>query len=204
MVNGSIIARIATKKYIVDRKTGDTSRKDRGTFFFREGGRMRYKIHSFRRYGEPKLKKPKILSGIQQAFSVDYIPGKCRCQVFIHKEDVWIKHRDYFSEVYKPTMEELGRPLNYFVEKHLCKNGPQRFIYDDAWGAVVLRNEAWIVIEGLLAEVRTNKFPLDIVRKIREQQERFHGFEKYELVSTEMERFWERLVDCFQMHKWRQ
>jgi len=155
---------------------------------------MRYKIHSFRRYGEPKLKKPKILSGIQQAFSVDYIPGKCRCQVFIHKEDVWIKHRDYFSEVYKPTMEELGRPLNYFVEKHLGKNGPQRFIYDDAWGAVVLRNEAWIVIEGLLAEVRNNKFPLDIVRKIREQQERFHEFEKYELVSTEMERFWERLV----------
>lgn len=155
---------------------------------------MRYKIHSFRRYGEPKLKKPKILSGIQQAFSVDYIPGKCRCQVFIHKEDVWIKHRDYFSEVYKPTMEELGRPLNYFAEKHLCKNGPKRFIYDDAWGAVVLRNEAWIVIEGLLAEVRTNKFPLDIVRKIREQQERFHEFEKYELVSTEMERFWERLV----------
>jgi hypothetical protein len=32
-----IIARIAIKKYIADRKTGGTSRKDRGTFFFREG-----------------------------------------------------------------------------------------------------------------------------------------------------------------------
>lgn len=155
---------------------------------------MRYKIHSFRRYGEPKLKKPKILSGIQQAFSVDYIPGKCRCQVFIKGEDVWIKHKDYFSETYEPTMEELGMPLNYYAEKFLGKDRPKKFAYEDAWGAVVLRNEAWIVIEGLMKEIKSGRFQLDIVREIREQQERLHEFEKYELVSTEMERFWERLV----------
>jgi len=45
-----------------------------------------------------------------------------------------------------------------------------------------------------MKEIKSGRFQLDIVREIREQQERLHGFEKYELVSTDMERFWEKLV----------
>jgi len=156
---------------------------------------MKFSIYSFRKYGQPKLKKPKELSGIEQEFSIDYIPQKCRCPVFIKEDNVWIKHRDYFSEVYKPIMEELGKPLNYYAEKFLGKDRPKKFIYENAWGAVVLRNEAWIVIEGLMKEIKTRRFQLDIVREIREQQERLHGFEECELVSTDMERFWEKLVE---------
>lgn len=43
---------------------------------------MRFK-HIIRFYGEPKLKKVKELNSIKQEFSVDYIPKKCKCQVFI-------------------------------------------------------------------------------------------------------------------------
>jgi len=162
--------------------------------FLLGGDKVKFRIHSLKKYGQPKLEKPKELSAIKQAFSIDYIPRKCSCQVFTKGEDVWIKHKDYFSETYEPTMEELGMPLNYYAEKFLGKDRPKKFAYEDAWGAVVLRNEAWIVIEGLMKEIKSGRFQLDIVREIREQQERLHGFEKYELVSTDMERFWEKLV----------
>lgn len=155
---------------------------------------IRFILHSFRRFGEPKIKKPKELRGIKRIFSIDYIPKKCKCQVFIKNNDVWIKHRDYFSEGYTPTIEELGMPLNYFAEKFMDKNRPKKFIYDDAWGAVIFRNEAWLKIENLVHEIKSGKFELDIVNEIREQQERIHELNKYELCCSDMERFWEKVI----------
>lgn len=126
--------------------------------------------------------------------SVDYIPKKCRCQIFILNNDIWIKHKDYFSEIYKPTPEESGMPLDYFAEKFMGKNRPKKFIYDDAWGSVVFRNEAWIKIENLMAEIKSGKFELDIINEVRNQQEIYHSFNEYELACTGMERFWENVV----------
>ena len=156
---------------------------------------LKFKIHSFRKFGEPKLKKPKELQGIKQIFSLEYIPKKCRCQIFVKNNDVWVKHRDYFSCEDEPEPHEIGMPLNYFAEKYMGENRPRKFIYEDAWGSVVLRNEAWITIKDLLTDIKSNTFQLDIIREIRRQQEQYHGLEEYSLCSTDMERFWEKLVN---------
>jgi hypothetical protein len=156
--------------------------------------KLKFEVYSHRFYGESKLPKPKELKGVKQAFSVDYIPKQCRCQCFIKDNDLWIKHRDYFSEVQQPEPHELGMPLNYFAEKYIGKNRPKKFVYDDAWGSVVLRNEAYVRINNLIPEIQSGRFELDIINDIREQQEKYHDFEKYELVSTDMERFWEEIV----------
>ena len=103
---------------------------------------------------------------------------------------MWIKHRDYFSELQKSEPHELGMPLNYFAEKYMRKDRPKKFIYDDAWGSVILRNESWICLHNLIPEIESGKFILDIINDIREQQEKYHRFKKNELVCSNMERFW--------------
>ena len=107
---------------------------------------------------------------------------------------MWIKHKDYFSESYKPTLEESGMPLNYFVKKLLGKDRPAKFGYEDAWGDIVLRNETYLKINNLIPQIQSGRFILDIINDIREQQERYHKFEKNDLVCTDMERFWENIV----------
>ena len=77
----------------------------------------KFTLYSFRGYGQPKLTKPIKLKGIKQFFSIEYIVNKCRCPVYITENDVWVKHRDYFSNTYIPNMDELGKPLSYFAEK---------------------------------------------------------------------------------------
>ena len=155
---------------------------------------IEFTLYSFRKYGEPKLKKPKELNNIKQTLSVDYIPKKCKCQIYIKGNDVWIKHKDYFSSAIPPESHELGMPLNYFAEKYLGKNRPAKFIYHNSWGSVIARNEAWIVVRNLVNEIQSGKFELDIVNKICRQQEKYHQLEEYELCSTDMERFWENVV----------
>lgn len=162
--------------------------------FQKQKPQLTFKIHSDRFYGEPKLSKPKELKGIKQAFSVDYIRNKCRCQVFIKDNDIWIKHKDYFSEIIHPEPHEMGMPLNYFAEKHLGRNRPAKFIYEDAWGSVVTRNESWIILENVIADIKSDIFILDIINEICRQQEKYHGFDEYELICTDMERFWEGVI----------
>ena len=106
------------------------------------------KLYSFRSYGEPKLPKPKELKNIKQSFSVDFIPKKCRCQCFIKDNDLYIKHRDYFSRV---IGDEYGEPLLATCERFgIETNKKEKFLYADTWGSIVLRNEAWILIENIV------------------------------------------------------
>ena len=156
---------------------------------------LKFEIYSSRFYGEPKLSKPKELKGVKQAFSVDYDPKKCRCQCFIKDNDLWVKHRDYFSESLHVKGDE-GTPLSYRSKKYLGKQKgrDKGFGYPDTWGDIVLRNESWIRINNLIPEIESGKFILDIINDIREQQEMYHRFKKNDLVSTDMERFWECVV----------
>ena len=156
---------------------------------------LKFEIYSHRFYGEPKLKKPKELKGIKQAFSVDYIPKKCRCQCFVKDNDLWVKHKDYFSEsIY--AKEDEGTPLSYRSKKYLGKQkGKDKgFCYSDTWGNIVLRDEAYLKINNLIPQIQSGRFILDIINDIREQQEQYHKFEKNDLVCTDMERFWENIV----------
>lgn len=94
----------------------------------------------------------------------------------------------------KLAMEDLGKPLGYLVEKYMDKKRTERFVYSDAWGAIVLRQEAWIKIGGLVDDVKSGRFILGIRDEIRSQQEKYHRFDEFDLCCTDMERFWEGLV----------
>lgn len=99
-------------------------------------------IVSERRYGQPKLAKPKELKNIKQAFTYD-LNKHCKCPVFITGNDVWIKHRDWCSKVL-----HSGKEVEEYRSKH------PKFVYNDCFAAIVLRGEAWIRIKDVLdAEV---------------------------------------------------
>lgn len=147
---------------------------------------------TMRFYGEPKLKKPVELKGVKKNFSVDYIPKKCKCDVYIVGNNTWVMHRDYFSPSLELKEEDIGAPLSVLCEKYLEKNRGKKFIYDDAWGDIVLKNEAWICIENVV-EFAKNNLPYKTVSEVISQQERINGFEEYELVGTCMERMWESI-----------
>lgn len=140
------------------------------------------------------MTKPRELKGIKQVMSIDYIAKKCRCPIFILGDDVWIQHNDYFSESMKLSSEDTGMPLGYLAKKHMSKDKKQKFVYANAWGDIVLRNQAWLRIHNLLKQIQEGRFQLDIVGDIREQQEKLHGFEELELCCTDMERFWDSVV----------
>lgn len=162
--------------------------------FQKEPVNIKFKVYSFRRYGQPKLPKPTELKGIKQLLSVDYIINKCRCQVFIKDNDIWVKHRDYFSPSFIPPVEDIGKPLDYILEKYFNMGMKKKIVYSDNWSDVVLRSEAWIVVENLIAVIKNNIFELDILKEIVRQQEKIHGFKKYDLCCTDMERFWEKVI----------
>lgn len=150
-------------------------------------------LHSFRRYGGPKLSKPKVLRGVNPASSISWLGRKAKFQIFFVGTDVWIKHRDYFSETMVVAHEDLGAPLSVIIPKYLgTPSHAKGFVYPDAWGSIVLRNEAWLVVRGLLA--RHDSFPPDLLREILREQEQLHGFPPYDLECTSMARFWESVI----------
>lgn len=112
-------------------------------------------IYSYRLYGQPKLAKPKELKGIKQSFTAQWNP-KCQCQCFIKDNDLWIKHRDFFSSSHKPQKEDIGSPLSYRMKKYFGQSKSEKFIYADNWGSIVLRNEAWIVFKDFVQEQQTH------------------------------------------------
>lgn len=116
--------------------------------------------HSMRLYGQPKLAKPKELKGINRAFSIDFLKN-CSCQCFIKDNDIWIKHRDYFSSSLV-NEETLGTPLEYRVKYYgINSKKSSGFIYADCWGDIVLRNEAWLVIKNIIPIAKTyNEYEL--------------------------------------------
>jgi hypothetical protein len=126
-------------------------------------------VVSYRFYGQPKLAKPAELKGVKQSFSADYIPEKCACPCFVNDDDLWIKHRDFFSESFRPPVEDMGAPLGYILEKYFpdLKRHTKNFIYADAWGDVVLRNEAWIVFRNFGQVIRRDRhLPIQSLVKV--------------------------------------
>lgn len=117
--------------------------------FFGELNDIKYDVVSFRKYGQPKLDKPKELRGLK-GMSVVYIPNHCTNQYFIDDKDLWIKSRDYFSPSYRLT-EDIGTPLEYLIKKYGIKSKKSSgFIYNDCWGDIVLRQEAWMRFSNII------------------------------------------------------
>lgn len=87
-------------------------------------------------YGEPKLKKPKFCNNKNLLGVVTWSScGKCKCKLWKHRDKYYLLHKDWFSSsVSKERAKELG-----IIESY---NG--KFIYNDNYGGVILRNEALI------------------------------------------------------------
>ena len=96
---------------------------------------MNLEIISSRRYGEPKLEKPKELKGIKQSGGAMFGP-KCKCPVFVIESSMYVKHRDWFSR---------SISIPEAVNRGIISKQKNKFIYNDNFGSVVLRNEAWLL-----------------------------------------------------------
>lgn len=117
-------------------------------------------VASYRLYGQPKLQKPAELKGVKQSFTVDWSQNRCKCQCFIKDNDLWIKHRDFFSVPHRPKNEDIGTPLVYRAKKYFGKDLSYKnnFCYADCWGGdIILRNKAWIVFRNLKQAVKRDR-----------------------------------------------
>lgn len=113
--------------------------------------------------------------------------------MFLHGNDVWVKHRDYFSpSIVMP--EDYGKPLNILVEKYTGKHKPDKFVYGDAWGDIIARQEAWLRFVNLRYWIRQGTFPLEMLNEILRQMEREHNMDEYKLCCTYMERFLDNVI----------
>ena len=141
-------------------------------------------------FGEPKLKKPKELNNIKQSGNISFCRNKCKCPYFIKGNDIYIKHRDYFSKSFELPIEDIGTPLNVILNKYFNKNKANKFVYSDCWGNVVLRNEAWIKLENIMLFVN-DYVPSQLAYMVCQQQKEYHKFE--DDLDMEWENFYEEL-----------
>jgi len=97
-------------------------------------------------------KKPKELCGIRQFASVSF--GKCKCQLFLKGDDLYINHHDYFSRSWRPPDDDIGKPTTYYLKKYFGIIKPEKFCYADCWGDIVLQNKAWLQINNFIPMVK--------------------------------------------------
>lgn len=145
-----------------------------------------------------KLAKLKELKDIKPYGSVGFGEKRIKCQYFIAENDCYIKHMDYFSAPIKYEEGDFGVDLNTLCEKYIGKNRPRKFVYADAWGEIIAQRKAWIKITNFV-------FACDNIHKMKVRdlitslQESYHltYLRKYDLVSSNFERFWEDLVNDY-------
>ena len=157
--------------------------------------KMKYVEYSFRVYRLSKLSRPKELKGIKSIGSAEFIPKHCNTQIFIKDNDVWIKHTDYFSRLWRPPAgERIDMPLSYYLKKYFNKTKTEKFIYADNWAGIVLRNEAWLKIENLIPMCKYKEMNhLQVAREILELQKRVITGMSIP-TENEWERYWENVV----------
>lgn len=150
---------------------------------------IKFNMIQFASHGK-KLTKPKELKGLKKNFSVKFI-GRTTCECYIIGNDVWIKHMDYFSPEYcRP--EDVGTPLNYRLKKYGIKEKGKKFIYDDNWGAIVLRQTAWLRIDNIV-NISQNMLPSKMANIICDLQKKYHKFTSD--LDLEWNRFYEEIIE---------
>lgn len=154
-----------------------------------------YIIYSHRYYGQPKLSKPKELKGIKQLCSVDFIPKKCKTPIFINDNDLWIKHSDYFSFIWRPPVgEKIGMPISYYLKKYFNKDKKEKFIYSDGWASIVLRNEAWIQIKDIIPMIQTEASTNIAKMILKLQSKDNYSPHDLNLFNCEWNNYWENVI----------
>ena len=90
------------------------------------------------------------------------------------------------------SKDDFGTPLNYRLHKYFGKTKTKKFMYEDCWSSIVLRNEAWLCIKNLM--INLDIFIAKLKWEILRQQEKICKFENLELEDTDMARFWENVI----------
>jgi len=93
-------------------------------------------IIKIRKYGEPKLKLPKELNK-QTFIGIIKLFKNCSCKVWKVEDIYYILHRDWFS-----PMISYDKAL----KAGIIDKKRDKFIYNDDFGGVVLRNEALFTV----------------------------------------------------------
>ena len=162
--------------------------------FFNNTKPIMFEVHTFRKYGEPKMKKPKELNKISSCFKVDFIPKKCSCQCFKKDDDLYIHHKDFFSEEMRYDDCDFGTPLEYRAKKYLNIVKANKFSYSDSWGSIVCRNEAWIVFKNIFSNSKIVANPSLLSRELLKVFSKYHKVSDTYFVGGDWEYFFERLA----------
>lgn len=102
-------------------------------------------------------KKPKELCGIKKFTSVPF--NECKCQLFLNGDDLYIDHHDYFSPLWRPPADDIGKPAAYYLKKYFGQTKSEKFIYADCWGGIVLQSKAWLRITNFVPMVKILNAP---------------------------------------------
>ena len=100
-----------------------------------------------------KLQKPKELKGGRKFASIPF-EGRSQCQLFLDGNDLYINHSDYFSQMWRPPDGDIGKPTSYYLKKYFGISKPEKFVYADSWGAIVITNRAWLRITNFVQLVK--------------------------------------------------
>lgn len=94
-------------------------------------------LHTYRVYGQPKIKKPKELKGLKPKFKVSQ--GDCksakRDDVYVVGNDVWVYFADLFSRYATfPDVGDMTLPTAAIAAKYnLDRKRFKTFVYADGW-----------------------------------------------------------------------
>lgn len=133
-------------------------------------------------------KKPQELCGIMEFASVSF--GKCKCQLFLKGDDLYINHHDYFSRSWRPPADDLGKPTTYYLKKYFGITRLEKFCYADCWGDIVLQNKAWLRITNFVPMVKILNAP-QIAKKVWPMIREYHNWPSHEQNTD-----WEQFLDC--------
>lgn len=136
-------------------------------------------------YGS-KVPKPRDLKGMKPVATAHFC--KASCQIYIKGLDLYIKHGDYFSPTYCRS-GDIGTPLGYRAAKYGMGERKSKFIYDDNWGSIVQKRNAWIRISNF-TPMHCNLNDAQCGKRMCELLCDFHRFSS---VETEWQRFFEEV-----------
>lgn len=167
--------------------------------FFKEND-VEYSILFFRKNGSKnKLQKPKDLIGVKKFANVEF--WKLKCELYRKNNDLYIKHKNFFSEFWSPPNDDIGKPTSYYLNKYFGGTTREKFIYPDCWSPIIFNNEAWIKF--------SNVFSLDYLSNYRcvykILSDKFcerHKFSQKEYYNSEWHFFFENVSkECFKVLK---
>lgn len=139
------------------------------------------KIVCSRNYGEPKLIKPKVCNNQNLIGSVIW-NLKCKCKVWKVENTIYVLHRDWFSNCIDSDNA---------VKMGIIKPIKNKFVYNDTFSVVVLRNEALLSFEA----PDLSKFILDNRFLLIKELAELLGVEWYDIYELcRWEDFFERIL----------